>query len=228
MYTKLAGAMIDVAYKELQGKNPKDIKESAVFFSDMSENGMLFLCLGAISGCDPAGTLRAEICRQIGERATFAIKKADAAIKELVLGSTYKAQKHKKKGEMQLELWVEAYRKNNKNPKIEYDKTGQPIALEYSTHSASDRVKTTHIPVTFGDKNKHETIRTDGSKSQCRFGEMKFLSTKAFLKFCMARQEKFECEGCPCGHEIMSGRRTSLTTNIGIVRRENVKLTAVI
>lgn len=85
--------------------------------------------------------------------------------------------------------------------------------------------------VTFSSFDKHMTLRNDGEKNQCRFQDLKVMSTADFIKTCLARQESnskhrhtsnekksYECEACKCGIEIMAGRRKKLPINVGLIK----------
>ena len=80
-------------------------------------------------------------------------------------------------------------------------------------------------------KDKNLLYRTDTDKNLCRYNDMLWSTTQAFIKVCKARQESnekfahgaafkqfYSCRECVCGSDVMAGRRVKLPKNHRLIK----------
>ena len=80
---KLATAVLVNAFKAIAMDNDRrEIEESARFFADTSERGLLHFWLKTQMAEDPQGSQRMATCKKLGDNALYACRKTTHVLKE--------------------------------------------------------------------------------------------------------------------------------------------------
>ena len=88
----LATVVLTNAYKAFFSNDPKEIYESARFFADTSEDGVLHFWMSILNAADPQGSSRMQTLSKLGRSALFTCYQANNATRNIT-------DKNKKKKE---------------------------------------------------------------------------------------------------------------------------------